>query len=183
MESEAGEYPVRLRASVVNNRRITSNVPLRSSSPAVRRVSPRPGRHPLSLGNRLRYNVRDGCYPSLLLRTQGEPVPSRPPVHQPARAGFKAPRVSRSRRGYDRVWLALSARHRAEHPFCERCKAEGRMTPAEHTDHKVPFRGLTDPLRLDQANLQSLCARCHSRKTASEDGGFGLPVRGGGRGA
>jgi len=34
-------------------------------------------------------------------------------------------------------------------------------------DHIVPFRGLDDPLRLDRANLQGLCASCHSRKTAA----------------
>jgi 5-methylcytosine-specific restriction protein A len=40
------------------------------------------------------------------------------------------------------------------------------------TDHIVPHRG--DPALLwDPANLQALCARCHNRKTALEDGGFG----------
>lgn len=39
-------------------------------------------------------------------------------------------------------------------------------------DHIVPHRG--DPeLLYDEANLQSLCHECHSKKTAREDGGFG----------
>ncbi|PAU94052.1 HNH endonuclease, partial [Paracoccus salipaludis] len=39
-------------------------------------------------------------------------------------------------------------------------------------DHVVPHRG--DPERFwDQDGWQPLCASCHSRKTAAEDGGFG----------
>jgi 5-methylcytosine-specific restriction protein A len=39
-------------------------------------------------------------------------------------------------------------------------------------DHIKPHQG--DPeLFWDSENLQALCAPCHSRKTASEDGGFG----------
>lgn len=39
-----------------------------------------------------------------------------------------------------------------------------------HVDHIVPKeRGGADELH----NLQVLCAPCHSRKTAIEDGGFG----------
>lgn len=39
-------------------------------------------------------------------------------------------------------------------------------------DHIIPHRG-DDALRLALSNLQTLCNVCHSRKTASEDGGFG----------
>jgi 5-methylcytosine-specific restriction protein A len=50
------------------------------------------------------------------------------------------------------------------------CHAEGRVTAAQHVDHVVPReQGGSD----DWANLQALCASCHSRKTALEDGGFG----------
>jgi 5-methylcytosine-specific restriction endonuclease McrA len=37
-----------------------------------------------------------------------------------------------------------------------------------HVDHIVPFRGLNDPLRLDQTNWQLLHPACHSRKTATD---------------
>ncbi|WP_423837057.1 HNH endonuclease [Sutterella wadsworthensis] len=49
---------------------------------------------------------------------------------------------------------------------------QGRLTLATDVDHIKPHRG--DPILLfDEKNLQALCHACHSRKTASEDGGFG----------
>lgn len=55
----------------------------------------------------------------------------------------------------------------AEHPLCALCGA-----PSSDLDHKKPHKG---DLRLfwDTDNWQALCAGCHSRKTAEEDGGFG----------
>jgi len=43
---------------------------------------------------------------------------------------------------------------------------------ATHVDHVLAHRG-DEGLRLDPNNLQALCHSCHSRKTASLDGGFG----------
>lgn len=60
----------------------------------------------------------------------------------------------------------------AEHPLCEPCLARGIVEAAEVVDHKVPHRGNYD-LFWDQTNWQSMSKRCHDRKTASEDGGFG----------
>lgn len=67
---------------------------------------------------------------------------------------------------------------------CQECKRNGRFTilweHAEqddiehraHIDHIVPFNGNWN-LFLDMDNLEALCHRCHSKKTASQDGGFG----------
>lgn len=79
---------------------------------------------------------------------------------------------SASKRGYDRQWNRISQRWRAQHPFCEECRRMGRLTLAECVDHIIPHKGDAS-LLYDLNNLQSLCWKCHSRKTAREDGGFG----------
>jgi len=56
-----------------------------------------------------------------------------------------------------------------------RCASPRCTNRASHVDHKVPIaRGGAG---LDPRNLQSLCASCHSRKTARTDGGFGHAKR------
>jgi 5-methylcytosine-specific restriction endonuclease McrA len=53
------------------------------------------------------------------------------------------------------------------HPICE---LPGCGQPASDVDHRLSRRrGGTD----DWSNLQALCHRHHSAKTAAEDGGFG----------
>lgn len=58
------------------------------------------------------------------------------------------------------------------------CAAEG-LSVMEHLDcdHIEPHAGQDDPKFWDMGNLQLLChGRCHPRKTATKDGGFGRPV-------
>ena len=57
-----------------------------------------------------------------------------------------------------RRWRAASKAFLSVHPFCK-C---GQF--AEATDHIIPHRG---DLKLfwDRANWQTLCKRCHDRKT------------------
>jgi 5-methylcytosine-specific restriction protein A len=52
-------------------------------------------------------------------------------------------------------------------PFCRECAKHGRRTPATVVDHVRPFAGDWQ-LFIDPANHQSLCKRCHDRKTALE---------------
>lgn len=55
----------------------------------------------------------------------------------------------------------------AAHPLCEIC---GGLS--SDLDHITPHKG--DPVLFwDSDNWQALCASCHSKKTAREDGGFG----------
>jgi 5-methylcytosine-specific restriction protein A len=54
-------------------------------------------------------------------------------------------------------------------PFGDHAK-NNEVVPVTQTDHIVPVSAGGDD---DRANLQALCASCHSRKTATEDGGFG----------
>ena len=41
-----------------------------------------------------------------------------------------------------------------------------------HADHQIPIEQ-AEGLRLDLDNLKTRCNECHSKKTATEDGGFG----------
>jgi len=70
-------------------------------------------------------------------------------------------------------WRRTRARQLALHPLCP-CGQ-----PATVADHRVPRkqlieRGVTNPD--DPRWLQSLCAPCHGRKTATFDGGLGRPA-------
>lgn len=82
-------------------------------------------------------------------------------------------RPSASKRGYGAAWGKASKAYRAEHPLCVICQAEGRLTPAMCVDHVVPHKGDMDLFWDSDGNWQSLCSMHHSKKTASEDGGFG----------
>lgn len=77
-------------------------------------------------------------------------------------------RVSSARRGYGRQWRNRRGRIARRVPMiCAECQ---RVAKGMQLDHIVPrSQGGTD----DEGNLQWLCPRCHSRKTAAADGGFG----------
>lgn len=66
------------------------------------------------------------------------------------------------------IWRRLRDQVLREQPLCAECHRNRRITEASVIDH---VNGdATDNRR---ENLQALCASCHSRKTAREDGGFG----------
>lgn len=52
-------------------------------------------------------------------------------------------------------------------PFCRECAKRGIRTRATVVDHIIPFRGNWGKF-VDPRNHQSLCKRCHDRKTALE---------------
>jgi len=74
-------------------------------------------------------------------------------------------------RGYDGAWQKLRNGYVMHNPLCEHCTALGRTAVAQDVDHIKPFQGIDDPLRLDWGNLQSLCRKCHARKTAADNAG------------
>ena len=87
------------------------------------------------------------------------------PQHQRQhRQAADANRPNAYRRGYDKRWARLRIMVLRREPICRICgKAE-----ATEVDHIVTkARGGDD----SYANLQGLCKPCHSRKTATEDGG------------
>lgn len=53
-------------------------------------------------------------------------------------------------------------------PLCRECRKQSLLVEATEVDH-IDGDNAND----DEANLQSLCKRCHSRKTAAEQGAFG----------
>lgn len=71
-----------------------------------------------------------------------------------------AERGTSSQRGYGATWRKLRTMVLSGEPLCRQCG-----TAATEVDHIVPLRlGGTNKI----GNLQALCKRCHSRKTAEE---------------
>lgn len=61
-------------------------------------------------------------------------------------------------------WTKVSAAWRAAHPLCAECARQGKITPAQHTDHIVPWPVCGEQGFFDTNNLQSLCAACNNEK-------------------
>lgn len=78
------------------------------------------------------------------------------------------------RKLYGRKWNEYSTAYLsdADHCFCVECAKAGVQTVATEVDHVIPHRG-DQQLFWDHENHQPLCKPCHSRKTTTEDGGFG----------
>ena len=67
-----------------------------------------------------------------------------------------------SRNRYGSEWRKVRDRYIMEHPLCEECLKQGRLTPASECHHVRPlFDGGTS----DFDNLMSLCKNCHSAVT------------------
>ena len=83
-------------------------------------------------------------------------------------------RGTATQRLYSSAWRKARAGFLSRHPLCEcvDCKNLGRVLPASVVDHIVPHRG-DRALFWDRSNWQPMNERCHNRKTAREDGGFG----------
>ena len=86
-------------------------------------------------------------------------------------------RGSRTDRGYNNRWLKARLTYLRRSPLCVVCKEAGRLVPAVIVDHIKPHKGDQELFWDSENNWQSLCRPCHSRKTATEDGGFGNAIR------
>ncbi len=92
-----------------------------------------------------------------------------------ARQVADAARGNSTQRGYTWRWRNYSRQFLKDHPLCEcpDCQAGAvRATASEVVDHKIPHRG-NETLFWDSTNHQAMAKRCHDRKTARHDGGFG----------
>ncbi len=66
---------------------------------------------------------------------------------------------------YNGKWRSIRKRYISSHPLCEKCREDGRLTPAEEVHHIIPLsQGGTH----SEDNLMSLCKSCHSKITAKE---------------
>ena len=83
-----------------------------------------------------------------------------------------AQRGTAHQRGYNRRWQKARITYLGRHPLCKHCEAAGLVVAATEVDHIIPHK-LDQGLFWDSGNWQALCKRCHSQKTAREDGGFG----------
>ena len=63
-------------------------------------------------------------------------------------------------------WRKLRALKLEQQPLCEECLRQDKITKAQMVDHIVPINN--GGASLDIENLQSLCHRCHNKKSASE---------------
>lgn len=116
-----------------------------------------------------------GCY-TLTSQTYCEihkALHQRSVIHQ----GQTGQRESAAKRGYGRTWRQERTQYLIDHPWCVICMRSGRHEPATEVDHVIPHKG-DKKLFWDRKNWQALCHRCHSEKTAREDGGFGRAPQG-----
>lgn len=63
-------------------------------------------------------------------------------------------------------WVRLRRAKLTDSPLCERCRSEGRITPATEVHHitpveTAPTRRDKERLAYDPHNLQALCHACH----------------------
>lgn len=86
-------------------------------------------------------------------------------------------RGSAAKRGYGHKWRIARDQYLSANPLCVECKRLDLLTASTEVDHVIPHRGDLG-LFWRRSNWQALCKPCHSRKTASEDGGFGNAARG-----
>lgn len=94
------------------------------------------------------------------------------PMHEGVARDAERVRSAEKSKLYNSTWRRLAKAFLARNPFCRACSREGVLEMAAAVDHVTPHKG-DQALFWDEANWQPLCASCHSRKTASEDGGFG----------
>ena len=73
----------------------------------------------------------------------------------------------KTKRMYNRRWQRLRLQFIKKNPLCVLCNSRGIVRPTQEVDHIIPHRG-DEKLFWNKNNWQSLCKRCHSRKTQRE---------------
>ncbi len=68
-------------------------------------------------------------------------------------------------------WKAVRKQKLLLNPLCEECQRKGKLRKATMVDHITPIKQGGSALGLE--NLQCLCWRCHSEKSAREGSRWG----------
>lgn len=63
-------------------------------------------------------------------------------------------------------WKKARNQYARNNPLCEECGREGKIVPMALVDHITEIAD--GGALLDTNNMQSLCVRCHAKKTAQE---------------
>ena len=69
------------------------------------------------------------------------------------------------RRGYSKKWQRARKVYLIKNPLCVECMKKGKYSSATVVDHIIPHKQ-DRKLFWDRENWQSLCKRCHDKKTA-----------------
>ena len=77
-------------------------------------------------------------------------------------------RASASERGYGHRWRKARLNFLTEHPLCEYCKQQGKVTKATVVDHSVPHRG-DEVLFWDETKWIALCTHHHNSTAQIRD--------------
>ncbi len=85
-------------------------------------------------------------------------------IKRPARY---VPRKEKDRFLDSAAWRKLSKWKLQATPYCEDCRDNGEIRPANDVDHVIP-RAERPDLALNEDNLRSLCDSCHGRKTRKD---------------
>lgn len=82
-------------------------------------------------------------------------------------------RIMRQKAYQNPQWRKMRESYMHEHPICEECLKQGKITPAHDIHHKKsPFRSgeVNWTLLLDYNNLEAVCKDCHGRIHAKQQG-------------
>lgn len=77
-------------------------------------------------------------------------------------------RLSANDRGYTSRWQKARLEFFKANPLCINCQGQGELIQATVVDHIKPHRG-NQTLFWDQTNWQSLCKKCHDKKTRTQE--------------
>ena len=67
---------------------------------------------------------------------------------------------------HSKQWRALRNWYIKQHPLCEQCNRDNKVGAGECVDHIRPISNGGN--KVCPSNLQTLCNRCHAKKSAAE---------------